>query len=150
MQSRSSKGAARQVGADDVGTGLAARRLREGDGRLAILAVGKMVAASLTAADRLAERGIEASIWDVRCCTPLDADMIRDAARHGRVITIEDGIGDGGVGSTIAAGIHAIDPTCRVDVLGVPTKFIPHAKPDQVLAQIGLDADGIVRTWDSD
>ncbi|MEN9801676.1 MAG: 1-deoxy-D-xylulose-5-phosphate synthase [Actinomycetota bacterium] len=143
------KGAARQVDADDVGSGLTARRLRQGDGRLAILAVGKMVAASLTAADRLAERGIEASIWDVRACTPLDVDMIREASRHERVIAIEDGIGDGGVGSTMATAIHAIDPTCRVDILGVPTKFIPHAKPDRVLAQIGLDADGIVRTWDS-
>jgi 1-deoxy-D-xylulose-5-phosphate synthase len=144
------KGAARQVDADDVGSGLTARRLRQGDGRLAILAVGKMVAASLTAADRLAERGIETSVWDVRCCTPLDVDMIRDAARHERVITIEDGIGDGGVGSTMATAIRAIDPSCRVDILGVPTKFIPHAKPDRVLAQIGLDAEGIVRTWDSD
>jgi len=143
------KGAARQVDGDDIGSGLTARRLRDGDGSLAILAVGKMVAASLTAAERLAERGIEASIWDVRCCTPLDVDMIRDAARHTRVITIEDGIGDGGVGSTMATAIHAIDPTCRVDILGVPTKFIPHAKPDRVLAQIGLDAEGIVRTWDS-
>jgi 1-deoxy-D-xylulose-5-phosphate synthase len=144
------KGAARQVDADDVGSGLTARRLRQGDGRLAILAVGKMVAASLTAADRLAEQGIETSVWDVRCCTPLDVDMIRDAARHERVITIEDGIGDGGVGSTMATAIRAIDPSCRVDILGVPTKFIPHAKPDRVLAQIGLDAEGIVRTWDSD
>ncbi|MFM8857108.1 MAG: 1-deoxy-D-xylulose-5-phosphate synthase, partial [Actinomycetota bacterium] len=143
------KGAARQVDANDIGSGLTARRLRDGDGRLAILAVGKMVAASLTAAERLAERGVEASIWDVRCCTPLDLDMIRDAARHERVITIEDGIADGGVGSTMATEIHAIAPACRVDILGVPTKFIPHAKPDKVLAQIGLDAEGIVRTWDS-
>ena len=143
------KGAARQVDANDVGSGFAALRLREGDGSLAILAIGKMVAASLPAAERLAERGIEASIWDVRCCSPLDVDMIRDAARHKRVITIEDGIGDGGVGSTMATAIHAIDPTCRVDILGVPTKFIPHAKPDRVLAQIGLDADGIVRAWES-
>jgi 1-deoxy-D-xylulose-5-phosphate synthase len=143
------KGAARQVDADDIGSGFTARTLRTGDGRLAILAVGKMVAASLTAAARLAERGVEATVWDVRCCSPLDEDMIRDAARHGRVITVEDGIGDGGVGSTMAAEIHAINPTCQVHVLGVPTKFIPHAKPDRVLAHIGLDADGIVRAWES-
>lgn len=143
------KGAARQVEVDDVGSGLAARRLRTGDGKLAILAVGKMVAASLTAAERLAERGVEATVWDARCCAPLDAEMIRDAASHERVITIEDGIGDGGVGSTMATRIHDIDHRCRVDVLGVPTRFIPHAKPDRVLAQIGLDADGILTTWDS-
>jgi 1-deoxy-D-xylulose-5-phosphate synthase len=143
------KGAARQVDPDDIGSGFTARTLRTGDGSLVILAVGKMVAASLTAAERLAERGVDATVWDVRCCSPLDEEMIRDAARHGRVITVEDGIGDGGVGSTMAAKIHAINPTCRVDVLGVPTKFIPHAKPDRVLAHIGLDADGIVRAWES-
>ena len=142
------KGAARQVDADDVGSGFSARRLRSGGGDLVLLAVGKMVSASLAAADRLAERGVEATVWDVRSCSPLDDEMIRDAARHSRVITIEDGIADGGVGSSIAIAVHSIDPQCRVDVLGVPTKFIPHAKPDRVLASIGLDADGIIRTWD--
>jgi deoxyxylulose-5-phosphate synthase len=36
-----------------------------------------------------------------------------------------------------------------VDVLGVPTKFLPHAKPDRLLAQLGLDADGIVATFEA-
>ncbi len=142
------KGAARQVDADDVGSGLAARKLRTGGTQLAILAVGKMVAAALAAAERLAERGVDATVWDVRSCAPLDQEMIRDAVRHQRIITVEDGIADGGVGSSMAAEIHAIDPQCCVDVLGVPTKFIPHAKPDRVLAHIGLDADGIVRAWE--
>ncbi|KGA12414.1 MAG: 1-deoxy-D-xylulose-5-phosphate synthase [actinobacterium acAcidi] len=143
------KGSARQVGNDEVGSGLQALRLREGDRKIAILAVGKMVAAALKAADILAERGISATVWDVRSCAPLDPEMCADAARHGRVITIEDGIREGGVGMSIAAAISGISGDCRVESLGVPTKFMPHAKPDRLLAQLGLDADGIIKTYDS-
>ena len=143
------KGSARQVGNDEVGSGLQALRLREGDRKIAILAVGKMVAAALKAADVLAERGISATVWDVRSCAPLDPEMCADAAQHERVITIEDGIREGGVGMSIAAAISGISGDCRVESLGVPTKFMPHAKPDRLLAQLGLDADGIIKAYDS-
>jgi 1-deoxy-D-xylulose-5-phosphate synthase len=116
---------------------------------LAILAIGKMVAAALKAADQLHQRGVEATVWDVRSCAPLDSAMCDDAARHQRVITIEDGIREGGIGMSIATEIHGRDERCLVDVLGVPTKFLPHAKPDRLLAQLGLDADGIVATFDA-
>ena len=143
------KGSARQVGNDEVGSGLQALRLREGDGTVAILAVGKMLAAAIKAADVLAERGVTATVWDVRSCAPLDPKMCADAARHERVITIEDGIREGGVGMSIAAAIGELSGTCRVESLGVPTKFMPHAKPDRLLAQLGLDADGIIKAYES-
>jgi 1-deoxy-D-xylulose-5-phosphate synthase len=69
--------------------------------------------------------------------------------RHQRVITIEDGIREGGVGMSIASEIHGRNEKCLVDVLGVPTKFLPHAKPDRLLASLGLDADGIVAAFDN-
>ncbi len=140
------KGAARQVGEHEVGSGVQARRLRTGDGRVAVLAIGKLVGAAEKAAAALAADGIEATVWDVRCCAPLDAEMIADAARHGAVVTCEDGIRDGGIGMTIADQVHALAPTVPVEVLGVPTVFIPHAKPDRILASMGLDADGIEAT----
>ncbi len=140
------KGAARQVASDDVGSGLAARRLRAGDGSVAILAIGKMVGAALKAGETLAETGRDVTVWDVRSCAPLDSDMIADAARHDLVVTIEDGIRDGGIGSAIAGLVADVDPSTVVKILGVPTKFIPQAKPDRILAQLGLDADGLVAT----
>ncbi|MEY3617926.1 MAG: 1-deoxy-D-xylulose-5-phosphate synthase [Actinomycetota bacterium] len=143
------KGAARQVPETEVGSGLGARKLRSGDGSLAILAVGKMVAAAIKAADTLGEHGVAATVWDVRSCAPLDASMCDDAARHRRVITIEDGIREGGVGMSIASEIHGRNEKCFVDILGVPTKFLPHAKPDRLLASLGLDADGIIATFES-
>jgi len=136
------KGAARQVGENEIGSGLDALRLRAGDGRVAILAVGKVVAAAHKAAETLVERGVDATVWDVRSCVPLDTRMLDDAARHERVVTVEDGVRDGGIGSMIATEIAARSAT-RVTTLGVPSKFLPQSKPDRLLSQLGLDADGI-------
>lgn len=137
------KGAARQVGELEVGTGLQARQLHRGDGSVCILAVGKLLGAAEKAAEQLAATGVDVTLWDVRCCTPLDPAMIADAASHGAVLTCEDGIRDGGIGSMIADQVHAIAPTVPVSTLGVPTRFIPQSKPDKILTALGLDADGI-------
>ena len=69
--------------------------------------------------------------------------MIADAAAHRSVVTCEDGIRDGGIGMTIADQLHELAPDVGVDVLGLPGRFIPQGKPDRILAQLGLDADGI-------
>ncbi|MFM7489789.1 MAG: 1-deoxy-D-xylulose-5-phosphate synthase [Actinomycetota bacterium] len=143
------KGAARQVAADDVGSGLEARKLQQGDGGVAILAVGKMVAAAMKAAERLGANGTPVTVWDVRSCAPLDPAMIDDAAAHRFVITAEDGIREGGIGTSIATQIAERRTDTRVTVLGVPTKFLPHAKPDRLLSQLGLDAEGIVAAVDA-
>jgi 1-deoxy-D-xylulose-5-phosphate synthase len=137
------KGRARHVGELEVGSGIEARLAREGDGSVCVLAIGKLVGNALKAAESLAATGIEATVWDVRCCAPLDPRMIEDAARHEVVITVEDGIRDGGIGSTIADQIGSRAPSVPVLVLGLPTRFIPQGKPDDILAQLGLDADGI-------
>lgn len=137
------KGAARQVSEGDVGSGLNARKLIDGSGQVCILAVGKMVGNAMSAAEMLREQGIESTVWDVRCCSHLDPAMLNDAASHDLVITVEDGLREGGVGMSIANHIDELNHATRVSVLGVPTKFISHAKPDQIFAQLGLDAAGI-------
>jgi len=141
------RGQAPQVGEHDVGVGLRARRVRTATGpvadAVALVAVGKMLAAATKAADLLAEHGVDATVWDVRCCAPLDDEMVADAAQHGRVVTIEDGVRDGGIGMTIADRIHDRAPVA-VHVLGLPSVFIPHhANPDHLLAHFGLDPASI-------
>jgi 1-deoxy-D-xylulose-5-phosphate synthase len=142
------KGQSRSVPEHDVGHGISARRMREGDGSVCVLAVGKLVGGAEKAVEALAADGIEATLWDVRCCAPLDQEMIADAARHRVVVTAEDGIREGGIGMSIADAISQASGAARprVEVLGVPTRFLPHAKPDRILAQLGLDAEGIARS----
>jgi len=85
-------------------------------------------------------------VWDPRVVKPLDADLLEDAARHRLVVTVEDGLRDGGVGSAIADALSKLAPTDGplVRVLGVPSVYLSHGKPDAILARLGLDADGIV------
>ena len=137
------KGTARSVGAGAIGSSTTSHTLSKGDGRIAILAIGKMVGAAEKALESLTAAGINATLIDVRCCAPLDPAMISLAASHTAVLTCEDGILDGGIGASIATAVHALNPVTRVESLGVPTQFIPHNKPDVILARFGLDAAGI-------
>ena len=137
------KGTARSVGNTAIGSGITSHTLTSGDGCIAILAIGKMVGAAEKALESLTAAGINATLIDVRCCAPLDPAMISLAASHTAVLTCEDGILDGGIGASIATAVHALNPAIRVESLGVPTQFIPHNKPDVILARYGLDAAGI-------
>jgi 1-deoxy-D-xylulose-5-phosphate synthase len=134
---------------DEVGSGLSARKVRDG-GDVCLLAVGKMLAAARDAAETLADEGVAATVWDVRVVKPLDDAMLIDAARHPVVVTVEDGYRDGGAGSLISSRLGELadagvveGPLPRVVKLGIPVEFIPHGKPNAILANVGLDAPGI-------
>jgi 1-deoxy-D-xylulose-5-phosphate synthase len=144
--------AAPSDGDEEVGSGLSARKVRTGRD-VCILAVGKMLGPARAAAEAMAaSHGIQAAVWDVRLVKPLDEEMLAEAATYPRVVTVEDGYRDGGAGSAIAdrlAGLaagqeHEEGP--NVTVLGAPVRFIPHGKPDDILASVGLDAEGIAAT----
>jgi 1-deoxy-D-xylulose-5-phosphate synthase len=144
---RWSKTAARSVPEDEVGHGLEARKVRTGSD-VCVLAVGKMLEAAESAAATLANDGIEATVWDVRAVKPLDPRMVVDASHHPLVVTVEDGVREGGAGTAIADAIATtslddgrIGPPVRV--LGVPCAYIAQGKADTILSNLGLDAEGI-------
>jgi 1-deoxy-D-xylulose-5-phosphate synthase len=138
---------ARHVGAGSVGHGLSARLIHRGDGTVCLLAVGKMVEAAEEAAAKLAADGTDATVWDVRLVSPPDPDMLFDAASHGLVVTVEDGIRVGGAGTFLLdamRGLPGIDrPLPPVRILGVPRSYIAQGKPDSILSDLGLDGPGI-------
>ncbi len=139
-------GRARQVAAHQVGSGLAARKVRTGDGSVCLLAVGKLLEAAEEAAGILAAEGIDATVWDVRVVRPLDPKMVTDAGRHRLVVTVEDGLRVGGAGTQIADAIADLEESREcppVLVLGIPTSYIPHGTVDGILSQLGLDGPGI-------
>jgi 1-deoxy-D-xylulose-5-phosphate synthase len=71
--------------------------------------------------------------------------MLDDAARHGIVVTCEDGVVDGGVGERITTALAALhrQPFPTVARLGLPNRFLPHARRDDLLARYGLNVAGI-------
>ncbi|MGH8980663.1 MAG: 1-deoxy-D-xylulose-5-phosphate synthase [Acidimicrobiales bacterium] len=132
-----------------AGRGLDARLVREGDGSVCILGIGKLLAACEAAADELAERtGIAVTVWDPRVVSPPDHSMLVDAARHRVVVTAEDGLRTGGAGTFLADAVtracEEMDkPAPHGTTLGVPRAFLPQDKPDAILADLGLDGAGI-------
>ena len=142
---RWAKTAAPTVRPDEVGHGLHARKVRSGEA-VCLVGVGKMLAACVDAAEALADEGVATTVWDPRVVKPIDPDLIADAAAHRLVVTVEDGLRDGGVGSAIAdqvaeRSLGSTAPTVRV--LGVPATYLAHGKPDAILAELGLDAAGV-------
>jgi len=143
---RWSRGAPCTTAADEVGTGLKGRRLRTG-GDLCIISVGQMLDNALAAAEALEADGTSVTVWDARCIKPLDREMLFDAARHPFVLTVEDGLREGGIGATVADQLAEITlgstSSPAVRVLGTPVAYIGHGKPDAIHADLGLDAAGI-------
>jgi 1-deoxy-D-xylulose-5-phosphate synthase len=131
-----------------VGEGLRARRVVEGDGSLCVLAVGKMAPSAYAALERMGTDASRVTLYDVRVLPP-DSEMIDDALRHERIITVEDATRHGGAGTLMVSAVRLRAqelgrpfPTTRI--LGVPRVYLEHHKPDELLAELGLDPEGLV------
>ena len=74
--------------------------------------MGKLVAACEQAAELLSAEGVEATVWDARVVAPLDQAMIADASAHRLVVSVEDGIADGGIGWRIESSLAATTLRC--------------------------------------
>ena len=145
------KGIARQVPSEHVGSGLCARKVVDGgsDADVCIVAVGKLLEYAEDAAAVLrTELGLAVTVWDPRVVAPMDEEMLHDVSRHSLVVTVEDGMKEGGVGETLVDAVQSIrlsegrGPITPV-ILGTPRRFIPQGKPTQILAELGLDSAGI-------
>ena len=113
---------------------------------LTFLATGTMVGTASEAAEVLASHGIQAEVVNCRFLKPYDRDVLRDIAeRHQRVITIEEGSVINGFGAYMTRELSALAPehTIEVRCLGLPDRFIEHGGRDALLADLGLDAEGI-------
>jgi 1-deoxy-D-xylulose-5-phosphate synthase len=119
--------------------------LREGRG-LAILAIGTMVLPALEAAERLAEEGVQATVVNCRFAKPYDREVFEEVVgSHSVVLTVEEGAVTNGFGAFMAREIDGFAGTrnVRVQCLGLPDHFIEHGARSALLADLGLDVDGI-------
>ncbi|MBX3424309.1 MAG: 1-deoxy-D-xylulose-5-phosphate synthase [Pirellulales bacterium] len=113
-----------------------------------LIAGGALLCECLAAAERLRdEAGLEVTVVNARFVKPLDADTILAAVRnHPWVLTVEEGALAGGFGSAVleAAADAGVDAG-RVRRLGIPDAYVEHGEREELLADLGLDAAGIVR-----
>jgi transketolase len=118
-----------------------AARLRDGDDAT-IIANGVMVARALEAADKLAVEGIQTRVLDMATVSPLDTEAIVAAALDtGRIVTAEEHLARGGLGSAVAEVVVEKAPV-PMRLLGFPG-FAPTGSPTDLLAWAGLTPAGI-------
>ncbi len=110
-----------------------------------IVAVGPMAKLALQVAERLAAQGIGATVIDPRWVIPVAPSIIELSKQHRLVVTIEDGIRVGGIGTRIRQELRAAGVDTAVDELGLPDEFIPHATREEILAEVGLTDQQIAR-----
>jgi len=116
--------------------------LREGHD-VTLIATGVLVSRALDAAEILAGAGISARVLNIATIAPLDRDAVLAAARETRaIVTAEEGIVHGGLGSAVAELVVQAHPV-RMRILGVP-HFAPTGSAAFLLDHFGLNAGGIV------
>ncbi len=118
------------------------RKLKDGDGNTAILTIGPV---GNMAAEAIQESGLDVAHYDMRFLKPLDEEILNEVGRKfSRIITIEDGSIEGGLGSAVLEWMadHGYKP--EVIRLGLPDKFVEHGTPQELYKIVGMDKDSIM------
>lgn len=133
-----------------VGTG---RKLRDGDD-IAVLSVGP-VGNNVVKAVEMIENdaksvsggsGISVAHYDMRFVKPLDENLLKEvAAKFKHVITVEDGVREGGFGSAVIEWMEDNGQHLDIVRLGLPDHFVEHGTVAQLQSIVGIDAEGIRR-----
>jgi transketolase len=108
---------------------------------VAIIANGVMVSRALAAARALEGEGIRARVVSLACLSPLDENVIVEAAKTGAIVTVEEHSVRGGLGGAVAEVVAAKSP-CRMRMLGFPG-FLPTGSASWLMEHYGLTAEGI-------
>ena len=112
-----------------------------------IAAVGSMTEAAVEVMKELAKVGIDCGVADLRFAKPIDKEVLRIlAASAPNLISLEESTIVGGVGSRILEMAQSEKlPLKKVEVMGIPDEFIEHGSRKQLLKDMGLDAEGIIK-----
>ncbi|WP_460802240.1 1-deoxy-D-xylulose-5-phosphate synthase [Microbacterium sp. GXF6406] len=110
-----------------------------------IVAIGAFAPLAIDVAGRLRAQGIGATVIDPRWVVPVQSSVVDLARAHRLVITLEDGIRVGGIGTRIRQVLRESGVDTAVDELGLPDEFIDHATRDEILVDAGLTASKIAQ-----
>lgn len=121
----------------EVGT---ARKLRDGE-KTVVLSLGPI---GNDVAKVISDNNLNVGHYDVRFVKPLDEAMLRDVAEHyDRIVTIEDGVRNGGMGSAVLEWLSDNGYQKQVVRMGLPDAFVEHGTIAQLRKLVGLDNDTI-------
>lgn len=126
-----------------IGTG---RKVKNGKD-VAVLSIGPLGNAALAAAEKLEKEGISVAVYDMRFVKPLDEILLHEVfTKFKKVITVEDGCLQGGMGSAILEFMGDHGYSAKVVRLGIPDKFVDHGTQKELQAECFYDENAILVT----
>ncbi|HLP23382.1 MAG TPA: 1-deoxy-D-xylulose-5-phosphate synthase [Microbacteriaceae bacterium] len=118
--------------------------LRESDkSDVLIVCVGPMARIGLKVAELLHAQGIGATVVDPRWVVPVPGSIVELARTHRLVVSIEDGVRVGGIGTRIRQDLRAAEVDTAVTEIGLPDEFLDHGDRSDILARVRLTATDI-------
>lgn len=110
-----------------------------------LVGVGSMAKIALQVSSLLSAQGIGSTVIDPRWVVPVANSVVEMAAKHRLVVTIEDGIRVGGIGTRIRQAMRAAQVDTALNEIGLPDEFLEHATREQILERVGLSPQAIAR-----
>ncbi len=108
-----------------------------------IVAIGSMATMAMQTAELLKAQGIGCTVIDPRWVVPVPRTVLKEAADHRLVVTIEDGVKVGGIGTRIRQDMRTAQIDTALNEIGLPDEFLEHASRDEILERVGLTAKQI-------
>lgn len=119
--------------------------LREGKDA-AILTFGTTIPMALEAANLLQKQGLSVKVINARFIKPMDENMLHDLlSLNLPILTIEEAVLQGGFGSAVIEYAHDHGFTNTIDRMGIPDQFIEHGSVNQLLQEIGMTTEEVVK-----
>lgn len=110
--------------------------------KITIFAVGTMLENALQTKDILKEKSIDIGVVSVRCVSPIDEATLLDVASCSDIIiTLEDGMKNGGYGEAIASKVFEKSLNIQIVNIGWEREFIPHGDANLMMDRYGLSAE---------
>ena len=126
-----------------VGTG---RKLRDGKD-MAIITIGPIGHLTSKAITRIVAEGASIAHYDLRFLKPLDKDLLHEVGQNfSKVITVEDGVTEGGMGSAVLEFMSENNYTPKIKRIGIPNIFVEHGNIKELYKLCGMDEESIYQT----
>jgi 1-deoxy-D-xylulose-5-phosphate synthase len=117
-----------------------------------LISVGAFAGIAVEAAAQAYREGVGVTVIDPRWVKPLPKSLVTMAQRYKSVVVLEDGIAHGGIASTVSELFREFQLNVPVHSIGVPLKFLEHAKRSEILEDLGITVQNVTRslvTWSS-
>lgn len=108
-----------------------------------LIAIGSMATTAIQTAELLKAQGIGCTVIDPRWVVPVAKTVLEEASAHRLVVTIEDGVKVGGIGTRIRQDMRSAGIDTALNEIGLPDEFLEHATRDEILTRVGLNAKSI-------